>query len=245
MVGRPTRGNATQRDTVDAVADDLLPLFPLGHVLMPGIALPLHIFESRYRQLLADVTADDGARRFGVVALTGGSEVASDFDTDSPRFADVGTVAEILEVHARGDGTSSVLTGGSRRFRIEQLVESEAPYLQAEVSYLEELPGPMPESLPAAARALASEYARLIARLMGGTPGESEPYPPDVILLSYRLAAEAPLPAEDRQQLLEDDTATARLLHIRRVLRREVILLRRTRSIAVSPRVLRIALRPE
>lgn len=102
----------------------------------------------------------------------------------------------------------------------------------------------MPDTLPGAARALANEYSRLIAQLMGGAPHEGEPYPSDLILLSYRLAAEAPLPAEDRQQLLEDDTATARLLHVQRVLRREVVLLRRTRSIAVPPRVLQATLRP-
>ena len=49
------------------------------------------------------------------------------------------------------DGTASVLTGGSRRFRIHRLVDTELPYLLAEVSYLEELTGSLPEALPVAA----------------------------------------------------------------------------------------------
>lgn len=231
-------------DTVDGVGNDLLPLFPLGHVLMPGRALPLRIFEPRYRRLLGDVTAAGGAGRFGVVALTAGLEVDNGRDDRAPQFAQVGTVAEILEVHPEADGTASVLTGGSQRFRIVQLAETSAPYLQAEVTYLDELAGAMPDTLPVAARALANEYARLIAELVGGERIDAEPYPSDLILLSYRLAAEAPLAPQDRQQLLEDGTATARLLHVQRVLRREVVLLRRTGSIAVSPGVLQHALHP-
>jgi Lon protease-like protein len=211
-------------------------------VLMPGLALPLRIFEPRYRRLLADVTVDGGPRSFGVVALTAGAEVDTGLDNRVPEFAPVGTVAEIVEVQQVGDGTVSVLTGGSRRFRIVRLVDSAAPYLRAEVRYLDELTGTMPDTLPAAALALAGEYARLVAQLMGGEAVEGEAYPTDSILLSYRLASEAPLPLEDRQELLEDDTATARLLHVQRVLRREVVLLRRTRSIAVAPGVLRAVL---
>ena len=223
----------------------LLPLFPLAHVLMPGCPLPLRIFEPRYRRLLADVTAAGGARSFGVVALTVGSEVDSGLDDATPQLADVGTVAEILESTEAPDGTATVLTGGSRRFRIEALVDGGQPYLQAEVSFLPELDGQLPPGLPDAARALATEYTRLIGVLTRSEIGPGEPYPTDPSLLSYRLATEAPLDQADQQRLLEDDTAAARLLHVQRVLRRELVLLRRTRSIAVSPALLRAALRPD
>jgi uncharacterized protein len=229
------------------MADDatqLLPLFPLGHVLMPGCPLPLRVFEPRYRRLLADVTDVDGPRRFGVVALTAGMEVDTGLDDAVPQFAQVGTVAEILEVHPGADGSANLLTGGSQRFRVHRLVESSAPYLVAEVSFLSELAGELPDGLAGAARALSAEYFRLMAALVNGPVGSSDPLPDDEILLSYRLAADAPLSQADSQRLLEDDTATARLQHVQRVLRREVVLLRRTRTIAVRPGVLQVALRP-
>jgi Lon protease-like protein len=216
----------------------------MGHVLMPGCALPLRIFEPRYRRLLADVANGEDLGSFGVVALTAGPEVDTGLDDAAPQFAQIGTVAEILEVHPATDGTISVFTGGSRRFRILEQVETALPYLIAEVDYLDEVTGRLPDNLPGAARALAAEYARLIGVLSGTDPAEREPYPEDPCLLSYRLATEAPLSPVDHQQLLEDDTATARLLHVQRVLRRELVLLRRTRSIAVSPGLLQIALRP-
>jgi Lon protease-like protein len=231
------------------VGDPLLPLFPLGHVLMPGCPLPLRVFEPRYRRLLADVTGEGGPRRFGVPTLLGGPEVDTGFDEAAPRLAEIGTVAEILEMDPQSDGTIVVLTGGSSRFRIQRIVDTTAPYLEAEVSYLDEVTGDLPDTLPDQARALAGEYARLIASLTGeeiegdGRVGR-DPYPSDPILLSYRLATEAPLSQRDHQDLLEDDTATSRLLRVQRVLRREVVLLRHTRSIAVSPAVLRVALGP-
>jgi Lon protease-like protein len=226
------------------VADTaVLPLFPLGHVLMPGCPLPLRIFEPRYRQLLDDITGADGAREFGVVMLTTGSEVALAADDRPPRFADVGTVAQVLEVHPNPNGTFSVLTGGGRRFRVVRVVDTEAPYLMAEVSFLAEVAGQVPAGLPDAGRALAAEYARIITALTGSDPRSADPYPSDPVLLSYRLATEAPLTPADHQELLEDDTAAARLLHVQRVLRREVMLLRRTRSIAVSPGLLWMILR--
>ncbi len=221
----------------------VLPLFPLGHVLMPGCPLPLRIFEPRYRQLLADITGEGGERQFGVVALTSGSEVAMPADEGPPQFAQIGTVARVHEVHPNPDGTLSALTGGDRRFRVVRVLDTDAPYLEAEVSFLAELSGQLPVGLPAAARALAEEYARMIIALTGTDPRPAEPYPADPILLSYRLATDAPLSPTDHQQLLEDDTAAARFLHVQRVLRREVMLLRRTRSIAVSPSLLRMILR--
>lgn len=229
---------------MSAPLHDVIALFPLGHVLMPGCMLPMRIFEPRYREMLSDVTNEDGRGAFGIVALTAGSEVATTLDTASPRFADVGTIAEILEVTPASDGTFSVLTGGSSRFRMHRLVETDTAYLKAEVSYLKEVDGDLPPGLIDATRALSDEYARLVSALSRADPPERAPYPSDASLLSYRLATEAPLSQDEHQQLLEDETTTARLKHLQRALRRELILLRRTRSIAVSPGLLRIALRP-
>lgn len=220
----------------------MLPLFPLGHVLLPGAGLPLRIFEPRYRALLADVTAPGGRNAFGVVALTAGLEVESALVEQRPEYADVGTVAEILEVEPAPDGTSAVLAVGSRRFRLGALV-GDSPYLRAEVDYLDEPVGPLPEALPDSARALAAEYQRLLRRLTRSAD-EPEPYPYDPVALSYRIAAEAPLARSDQQSLLAEATAAGRLERLVPILRREVVLLRRTRSVAIAPGLLNATLRP-
>ena len=220
----------------------VLPLFPLGHVLLPGAGLPLRIFEPRYRALLADVTAPGGSNAFGVVALTAGVEVESALIAQRPEFAEIGTLAEIMEVEQAPDGTAAVLAVGSRRFRVRALIDG-LPYVQAEVEYLDEPVGDLPESLPDSARALSAEYRRLLARLTNST-AEPEPYPHDPVALSYRIAMEAPLAPADQQSVLAELTATGRLHRLVGVLRREVVLVRRTRSVAVAPGVLNATLRP-
>jgi Lon protease-like protein len=221
---------------------EVLPLFPLGHVLLPGAGLPLRVFEPRYRALLADVTAPGSRNAFGVVALTAGIEVDSTLVDQQPRFADVGTVAEIMDVQPAPDGTSALLAVGSRRFRIAALIEGK-PYVQAEVEYLDEPVGELPDALPEVARALSTEYLRLLARLTNA-PAEPDPYPQDPVALSYRIAVEAPLVPADQQSVLAELTAAGRLHRLVRILRREVILVRRTRSVAVAPGVLNATLRP-
>lgn len=227
----------------------LVPLFPLGHVLLPGAALPLRIFEPRYRRMLADLGVPGTRPAFGVVRLVTGLEVDTGLDEGEPRFARVGTLAEILDVGPQADGTFAVLAVGSQRFRVHRVVDGTTPYVQAEVDVLDEPVGEPPGTVPAAARALAGEYARLLERLVGAVTSASEgegrePYPDDAVALSYRLAAEAPLSNDDRQELLCEPTATERLRRIQRVLRREVALLRATRTIAVPPPTLISALLP-
>ncbi len=220
----------------------LLPLFPLGTVLLPGSPLPLRVFEERYRQMMQDVVGAGGSRKFGVVALSAGLEVRSALVAGDQEFAQVGTVAEVMEAQVNADGFGALVAVGSRRFRIKQLVDTGKLYLQAQVDYLDEPAGDLPDTLPDSARALAIEYSRLLTRLTGVEP-ETEPYPNDPALLSYRIAVEAPLDPADRQVLLEQETATQRLHQLVRLLRREVVLLRRTRTIAVPPSVLHAAVR--
>jgi Lon protease-like protein len=221
------------------MAGTVIPLFPLDHVLMPGIALPLRIFEPRYRQLLSDVMAEEGEQRFGVVSLMEGSEVIQRGAVPAAaNTARVGTMAEILECEPISDGTFAVLTVGSSRFEIESTNAVDAPYLTAHVRTLDEPIGIVPEGLAESARANAIAYNQLMAQL-SRIHAEIEPYPRDPVSLSYRLANDAPLPREDRQRLLEIDSAGQRLRALAGILRRELILLRETRSIAVSPAVLR------
>ena len=107
----------------------MIALFPLTDVLLPAMPLPLQIFEPRYQQMLADIADAGAGAGFGVVVLRTGSEAAPP-DGD-PDVAEVGTFAEILEVAPQEDGTTRLLTVGSRRFCVEEFVAGR-PYLRAE-----------------------------------------------------------------------------------------------------------------
>ena len=71
---------------------EMLPLFPLSAVLFPGMRLPLHIFEERYRVLVTDLLAKPEPRRFGVIAIRNGREVGADGVT---ALHEVGCVAAV------------------------------------------------------------------------------------------------------------------------------------------------------
>jgi Lon protease-like protein len=223
---------------------DVIAVFPLNHVLLPSMPLPLHVFEPRYRELLRDITAAPGQTSFGVVALTRGGEVGTagvDSGGDrAPTVASVGTIAEVLEVQPYDDGASDLFTVGSRRFRIDRLVDGK-PYLRAEVSYLDEPGGPVVPELRARVTALHTEHATLRRRLTGQA-GEFDP-PADDAQLSYQLAAAVPLAGDDRQALLEQPDCGARLALLARLLRREITLLRTTHTIAVSSGMLQLYVR--
>jgi Lon protease-like protein len=103
------------------VAVHRLPLFPLPIVLFPGAPMPLHVFEPRYRQLVAHCVEGDG--RFGLLY--------HDPDRHGPFEAEegqVGCVAEILDFQPLPDGRSLIFTRGRERFRVEDGIESETMY---------------------------------------------------------------------------------------------------------------------
>ncbi len=109
-----------------------LPLFPLHTVLCPGIALPLHIFEPRYR-LMVDrcLERDEG---FGVVWIRDGREVG----VGDIAVATIGTRAEIREADRYTDGRFDVVAIGTERFRIEEVYTDREPYLVARVEPIDE-----------------------------------------------------------------------------------------------------------
>ena len=220
---------------------DVIPVFPLSHILLPGMGLPLHVFEPRYRDLLRDVTGPGADRSFGVVGLTRGSEVGTHGVDQEPEFSGVGTVAEIAEIHPYEDGAADLMTVGSRRFRIRRTVPGKA-YLRAEVDYLPERDGGATPQLCRAAIALHERFNRIVVGLTGEQP--APPLPQDAGRLSYRLASWLPLPPVDRQALLEEPTDASRLIRTLRLLGRELRLLEATGTVAVAPRVLQLYLRP-
>jgi hypothetical protein len=217
---------------------EVIPLFPLSHVLLPGMPLPLHIFEERYRQLLEDLTGAPGPARFGVVALRSGTETLTSHGDTGPDVESIGTLAEILEVRTGDAGTSDVLSVGSRRFHIESLLLTGRPYLRAEVRYLDEQDGDLDALQVARTRELMELYDQTLHSLAGRSTGAE--LPTDANQLSYQIGARLPLPPDERQALLAEPTTELRLARLVRLLRREIALLRCTRTIAVSPAVLRI-----
>ncbi|WP_324277435.1 LON peptidase substrate-binding domain-containing protein [Blastococcus brunescens] len=117
---------------------ELIPLFPLGTPLFPGIVLPLQIFEPRYRRLMRDLLAhpEAGDRRFfGVVAIRQGWEVERVAPAEA--LYDIGCSARVQAVRPQSDGGFRIVTVGGERFRLlDVVVADDPPYLQGEVEWL-------------------------------------------------------------------------------------------------------------
>lgn len=184
-----------------------LAMFPLSTVLFPGAMLPLHVFEPRYRTMMADCLAAEPAE-FGVVLIERGSEMGGgDVRTD------VGTVARVERMQRAEDGRYAVLARGTTRLRVMQWLPDD-PYPQALVVRLD---GPVPEQGAdspqpggegAAAHALAA--VRRVEALLGemGSPLPGPPLWSHAPL--WELCARLPVNALDRQRLLAVDDADAR-----------------------------------
>jgi Lon protease-like protein len=135
-----------------------LPLFPLHAVLFPGVALPLHIFEERYRSMVGRCIA--AGEPFGVVLIRDGREVG-----DAPvSLAQVGTTAIIRQAGRYPDGRMDIVTVGGRRFRIDALHPHREPYLVGEVEILDEPIGEREEARRLARR-VGSSFMRYLDRL--------------------------------------------------------------------------------
>ncbi|ABP55631.1 LON peptidase substrate-binding domain-containing protein [Salinispora tropica] len=216
-----------------------LPVFPLGTVLFPGLVLPLHIFEDRYRALVRHLLAlpEQGRREFGVVAIRAGWEVAPTAPDGRPLPGDdvtlheVGCTAELRQVTELPDGGYDIVTVGRQRFRMGAVDRASAPYLTAEVEWLPEPHTPDEAGeLPARVTAVFRQYLSLIR----ADPEEiSEQLPEDPTVLSHLVAATTALTLADRQRLLAIDGTATRLRAELRLLTREVALLRQVRAVPV------------
>jgi Lon protease-like protein len=214
----------------DSGKTEALPLFPLATVLVPDMTLSLMVFEPRYRALIADLLneTNPAAPVFGVVAVRHGWEVG-EFAT----VHDVGTTARITDLTPHPDGRSELAAVGERRFVIRSLDSTSAPYLIAQVHYLDEPEGELSERrLESVAGAWRTHLAALAA-LTGKRLAVAEP-PDSARALSYAVTQLPSLPLIDRQALLAcADTAT-RLTAARRILRRENVLIHALHAIPAS-----------
>ena len=145
-----------------------LPLFPLHTVLCPGIALPLHIFEERYRELVRHCIESESP--FGVVLIRDGREVGP----GSISFSAVGTVAEIRQAGKYPDGRYDLLVVGTGRFAIEEVDAEARPYLLAQASILDDDLGDEAEARRLANRATRRfvDYLELLQPRDGETADE-------------------------------------------------------------------------
>jgi len=206
---------------------EILPLFPLSTVLFPGMRLPLHIFEQRYRQLVADLLERPEPRQFGVIAIRKGRETGVDGVT---ALHEVGCVATLREVAAREDGRYDLQTVGAQRFRLLRLDQSR-PYFQGEI---ESLPDTMGDAAAAAyltqrVQQTFRAYLNALADRGGGTISVTS-LPDEPELLSYVVGAAMIIDLPDRQALLAAPDTVGRLRAERALLTRETAMLRATTS---------------
>lgn len=193
-----------------------LPLFPLNVVLFPGMALPLHVFEERYKEMMRLCLAGD--RTFGVVLIKEGPEVGG------PAVShEVGTTARVEALQELPEGRLNLVAVGVERFRIVELARQE-PYLVGRVELLEEqASAPAPE-LVARVRELFGGYMEMRRKLEAV---EVEELASEPVAFSYQVArALRASPPLLRQSLLELEAVADRLERELPLLRREIDLLR-------------------
>jgi ATP-dependent Lon protease len=183
-----------------------IPLFPLPVVLFPGVPLPLHIFEPRYRQMLLDVNA--GNKLFGLSYFD--PTIA---DSEAPPVGHLGCAAEITDTQQLPDGRSSIFTVGLVRYQVDSYVERGDPYLVARVTFFEDEPESQVQ-LGRRARDVAETFMR-IARSVRTISDERSPLPDlpanEPERLSFLMAGAMDLENEAKLELLEMRSTSARL----------------------------------
>lgn len=193
----------------DIPRDDLteLPLFPLNNVvLFPGMRLPLHIFEERYKAMIGDCIEREAP--FGILLIREGQEVGEPAEPFR-----VGTTARIVQVSQLQEGRLNIMTRGERRFQVVEITQ-QVPHLVGLVKYLDDEAGDAPEDLVSE---VVSEYRTFLthqATIAGGWNRQVEVTQDPAQLFSQAIASissSIELPRDLRQQLLELPTVGQRL----------------------------------
>ena len=179
----------------------LLPLFPLDLVLLPGVPLPLHIFEPRYKEMISECV--EQKKLFGIVRAS------------EEGVAGIGCTAEIISVTKKyDDGRMDILARGVDRFEVLE-VNQERSFLQAEVLLVEDEPGQPPAQMVEQAVRLHAEITKLAG-------SESAAANEKAFNLSFLLAGSLPLDLDFKQSLLttlsEEKRLEAVIQYLRAVL---------------------------
>ena len=194
-------------------------MFPLGTTLLPGMALPLRLFEDRYLQMYADII--DGDREFGVVLIERGIESRD----DNPTF-DVGCLAYVVGSGLHEDGTIALVAIGRKRLRIEDWLPSD-PYPRAMATPLDD--DPLSDVGMSSLQSAADQLPELLAvaaelnpEFEASAPGLSD----DPVQAVYQLAQLAGLQSLDMQKVLEAETSDERAALVDALLAETVELIR-------------------
>jgi Lon protease-like protein len=186
----------------------VMPMFPLGSVLLPGGILPLHVFEPRYRDMIRDCLRSDGEPEFGQALISHGWETGGGDDRVM-----IGTVAQMLQVDAIDENRYALIAVGTRRIRINAWLPDD-PYPIADV---DDWPDVDPDSPGLAVNVAASHArvraARALALQVAARLGEDgvdddvvdvgdDEISDDPLLATYHLATLAPIGPADRFRLL-------------------------------------------
>lgn len=194
-------------------------MFPLGSTLLPGMALPLRLFEQRYLQLYADIIDDQ--RQFGVVLIERGIESRD----DNPTF-DVGCLAYVVGSGLHEDGTIALVAIGRKRIRIEEWLPSD-PYPRAMVTPLED--DPLSDAGMRSLQSAADQLPGLLAVAAELNPGFEASAPglsDDPVQAVYQLAQLAGLQTLDMQKVLETESSDERADLVDQLLTETVELIR-------------------
>ncbi len=233
--------------------DESLPLFPLTTALVPGLVLPLHIFEPRYRMMVEELLdKPEDEREFGIVAFreshtltpkqsspgVGPDDPSPDDPSPSdPSAADadlypVGVSAVIRQAERRDDGRYDIVTIGSRRFRLDN-VDRSAPLVRASVTFLPEpeVDSDDPHVMVAVQAAMQAfdKYRSILGGRLNEADDDSDAdddqVPTDPAVLSYLITAALVIDGSTRQELLATPDAVARLRLGTRILSSESALI--------------------
>ena len=215
-----------------------LPVFGLNLVAFPGMDLPLHIFEERYRHLVRHLLAipDPSERVFAVVAIREGYEVGTH---ESRSMYRTGCMVQLTDAEEYDDGRFDIMTVGRQRVRVVDTAVDTRTGGDLLTATVEVLPGeagdPTPESTESAARALVrfDEYRSMVSGLRGDDVMTGV-LPRDPEMLSFVLASTVSLTLRERQSLLESPTAHARLQLLRRLMGSEIRAMRALPSLPAT-----------
>lgn len=173
-------------------------IFPLpGALLLPGMDLPLHIFEPRYRALIHDAMARD--RRIGMIQPRG--------EGAKPVLFDMGCLGHIAHIEALEDGRFNILLKGLARFRVIRELDVATPFRQIEADVEQ---APEDEILSAVERAALEQEARRFAESLGYVVDWTAVSRLDDMALVNGIAQVVPFDPAAKQTLLEADTLNER-----------------------------------
>ncbi len=198
-----------------------LPMFPLNAVVFPGMRVPLNVFERRYRKLVRHLLEESSPkdRLLGTVAIRAGYEVG---EHGAQTVHTTGVLLQMTECTPHADGGFEIEVLARQRLHLEEMQHGDG-FPRGEVELLEDQVDDLATAHAEAERTMAA-FAAYRDRLAGlrGDSVHGAAFGSDPTFLSYALSATVLLPVQQRQALLESESAAARLRLLRGYLAEEM-----------------------